>query len=101
MTFHTFTSSKLLSIRFEINGFIKIYDGVRYLVLPGSVLYMKFTIGLDRYLISKKSGITNNIHQNFAKIRIDSYNYLPVEKTLTFHNILILTKSVINKTENN
>ena len=47
MTFHTFTSSKLLSIRFEINGFIKIYDGVRYLVLPGSVLYMKFTIGLD------------------------------------------------------
>ena len=35
---------------------------------------------LDRinYLISKKSGITDNINHNFAKITIDSYNSLPI-----------------------
>ena len=35
-----------------------------------------------RYLISKESGITDIINHNFARIRIDSYNSLPIEKTL-------------------
>ena len=35
----------------------------------------------------------------FVRIRIDSYNSLPVEKTLNFHNVIILMKSV--KNENN
>ena len=33
-----------------------------------------------KYLISEKSGITDSINHNFRKIRIDSYNYLPIVK---------------------
>ena len=47
-----------------------------------------------------KSGITDSINHNFGKIRIDSYNSLPIEKILTFHNVIILIKSVINKNKN-
>ena len=43
------------------------------------------------YLINEKSGITYSINHNFARIRIDSYNSLPIEKTLTFHNVIILS----------
>ena len=90
-----------LCIRFsEIYGFIKIYDGIRYLVLFGSGLYDEIYNRI-RYLISEKSGITDSINHNFARIRIDSYNSLPIEKTLTFHNVIILIKSVVNKNENN
>ena len=41
------------------------------------------------------------VNHNFGKIRIDSYNSLPVEKMLTFHNVIILIKSVVNKNKNN
>ena len=38
--YKTFMGAKPLRIRFdEIDGFIKIYDGIRYLVLFASVLY--------------------------------------------------------------
>ena len=47
--------SKGLHIRFdEIDGFIKIYDGIRYLVLFGSGQYiMQFIIGLDILYVKK------------------------------------------------
>ena len=53
-----------------------------------------------KYLISKKSGITNSINHNFGRIRIGSYNSLPIKKILTFHNVIILIKSVVNKNKN-
>ena len=53
-----------------------------------------------RYLISKKSGIKNSIYHNFPRIRIDSYNSLPIQKVLTFPNVIILIKSVVNKNKN-
>ena len=53
-----------------------------------------------KYLISEKSGITDSINHNFARISIDSYDSLPFEKILTFHNVIILIKSVINKYKN-
>ena len=49
---------------------------------------------------SEKSVITNSINHNFGKIRIDSYNSLPIKKTLTFHNVIILIKLVVNKNKN-
>ena len=52
-------------------------------------------------LISEKNGITDSINQNFARIRIDSYNSLPIEKVLSFHDVIMLIKSVVNKNENN
>ena len=45
----------------------------------------------------KKSGINHN----FGKIRIDLYNSLSIEKIMTFHNVIILIKSVVNKNSNN
>ena len=54
-----------------------------------------------RYLISVKSGITYIIPHNYAKIEVDSYDSLPPEKAMTFHNVIILIKSVFNKDKSN
>ena len=43
----------------------------------------------------KKSGITDSINHNFAIFRIDSYNSLPTEKILTFHNVKILLSQLL------
>ena len=48
----------------------------------------------------KKIGVTFSINHNFTRIRIDSYNSLPIEKILTFHNVIILIKSVVSKNKN-
>ena len=70
--YKTFMGAKPLRIRFdEIDGFIKIYDGVRYLVLFASERYNKIYDRI-RYFIGEKSGITDIISHNFPKIRIDS-----------------------------
>ena len=89
---------KPLRIWFDkIDGFNKIDDGIRYLVL----LKYNEIYGRIRYLISEKSGIKDSINTNFARIRIDSYNSLPIEKILTFHNVILVIKSVVNKNKNN
>ena len=60
-----------LRIRFnKINGFIKIFDGTKYLVLISPERYVA-VYDRTRYLISEKNGITYNISHNFTKIRID------------------------------
>ena len=41
--------------------------------------------------------ITYVLYHNYAKIKIDSYNSLPLEKMLTFHKVIILIKSGFNK----
>ena len=53
-----------------------------------------------KYLITEKSGITDSANHNFARITIDSYNSLPIEKILTFHYVTLLIKSVVSKNEN-
>ena len=80
----------------KVDGFIKIYDGTRYLVLfcPGwcGAIYNRI-----RYLISEKSSITDSISHNYANIKVDPYYSLPLEKTIIFHDVIILIKSVFNK----
>ena len=91
--YKTLIDAKLLRIRFnEIDGFIRVYDASRYLVLFGSEKY-DFIYNRIRYLIGIKSGITYVISHNYAKIK--------VEKTMTFHNVLVLVNSVFNKDKNN
>ena len=53
-----------------------------------------------KYLITEKIGITDSANHNFTRIRIDSYNSLPIEKILTFHYVTLLIKSVVSKNEN-
>ena len=100
ISYKTSTGAKPLRIKFdEIDRIIKIYDGIRYLVLFDHGWFDKICDNI-KYLISKKSGITDSIYHNIARIRIDFYNSLPIEKILTFHNVMILIKSVVNKNKN-
>ena len=70
-----------MRIRFnKIDGFIKSIDGkIKHLVLFDYGLLAKICDKI-KYLISKKRGITNSINYNFGKIKIDSYNSLPIKK---------------------
>ena len=92
--YKTLFGSKLQCIRFdEANVFVRVYDGTRYyyLVLKKAIL---FTIEFD-ILLAKKGitlGITFSFSHNYAKIKIDSYDSLPLEKTLTVSNVIILSK---------
>ena len=93
--------AKPLSITFDnIDGFIKICDGTRYLVLFGPERHDAIYDSI-KYIISEKGGITYIISHNFAKIKGDPYDSLPLEKTMTFHDVIILIKSVFNKDKNN
>ena len=61
---------------------------------------IKFVIRLNILLVKKVINHTGSINHNLGKMRIDSYNSLPIEKILTFHNVIILIKSVVNKNKN-
>ena len=83
----------------KIDRFIRVYDETRYLVLFGSEKY-DFIYNRIRYLIEVKCNIAYVISHNYAKIKVDSYDFLPLEKTMTFHVILRI-KSIFNKDKNN
>ena len=91
-----------MRIRFDkVDGFTRVYDAeFKHLVLFDYGLFDNICDTI-KYLISGKSGITNSINHNFGKITIDSYNSLPIENILTFHNVIILIKSVVNRDKNN
>ena len=44
--------------------------------------------------------IKHFISHNYSKIKFDSCDSLPLEKTLAFHNAIILIKSVWKKDQN-
>ena len=94
------TSAKPFHIRLDkLDGFIKVHDKIRYLVLFD---YNNCDEVCDKIkcLVSEKRGITDSVDHNFARIRIDSYDSLPFKKVLSFHNVIILIKSVVNKNIN-
>ena len=67
-SYKTFMGAKPLHIWFEkIDGFIKIYDGIKYLVLFHPERYDTIYNRI-KYLKSEKSGITYSINHNFARI---------------------------------
>ena len=85
---------KLVCIRFDkVNAFIIIYDGTRYLVLLSPEKYGAIYNRI-RYLIKQESDIFS---RNYAKIKIYSYDSLPLKNTLILHNVIIT--SVLNKSQ--
>ena len=89
-----------MGIRFDIiDVFIKFQDETRYLVLF-AYSYCDKICDKIKYLISRKSGTTDSLKHNFARIRIDSYNSSPIEKILIFHFIILIT-AVLYKNKNN
>ena len=70
---HKNLNNKPSRIRLDkIDGFIRVSDGTRYLVLFGSKkcnpIYNRI-----KYFMSVKSGITYIIFHNYAKTKVDSY----------------------------
>ena len=87
ISYKTLTGSKPFRITFnKIDGVISVCDETRYLVLFGAEKYdfIDFIYNRIRYLIEVKSGITYVISHDYAKIKIDSYDYLPLEKNIDF-----------------
>ena len=76
----TLIGPKPLRIRFDkLDGFIRIYNGTvheKYDELD--ILYR------IRYLISRKSGIAYMFSRYYAKIKVDSYSYLPIRENIDF-----------------
>ena len=90
-----------LCIRFnKTDGFIRVYDGITYLVLFRSETYDSI-FNRIRHLISIKRSIAYVISHNYAKIKVDSYDSLLLEKTVTFHNVIIFIKYFFNEDKNN
>ena len=75
----------------KIDRLIRIYDGTRYLTLFASGNYDAIYNRI-KCLISLKSSITHIFPHYFAKIIVDSYDSLPIEKRLTLYNVIILIK---------
>ena len=97
--YKTLIGANPLLIRFDkVDRFIRNYDRTRYLVLFGSEKYDAIYNRI-RYLESQKSGIIYVFSHNYAKIKVDSYDSLPLEKILTFY-VIILIKSVFSKNQN-
>ena len=69
----------LYNIFDKIDIIIRVYDGTTYLVLFGGENNDSIHNRI-RYLISVKSDITYIISHDNAKIKVDSYNSLPLEK---------------------
>ena len=72
----------------KIDGIIRIYNGIRYLTSFDTKIYDAIYDKI-RYLISIKSGIKYIFSHYFAKIKVDSYDFLPIGKKLTLHNVMI------------
>ena len=69
-------------VRFDkVDGITEIYNWTRYLELFGQRIYNTIYERIN-YLMSGKSDTKFIINHNFARIRIDSHNSLPIEKTL-------------------
>ena len=97
ISYKTLISTKPLRIRFNrIDGFIRVYDGTRYLTLFGSGKYEAFYDRM-RYLIRIKSGIAYIFSHYFEKIKVGSYDFWPIGKILNMYNFITLIKSVLNK----
>ena len=99
-SYKTLIEVKPLHIRInKVHGFIRVYDGTRYLVLFDFEKYHDFFKRI-RYLIEVKIGIIYGLFHNYAMINVHSYDFLPLKKALTFHNVMIHIKSVLNKDHN-
>ena len=97
ISYKSLIDSRPLRIRSdEIDEFIRAYDETSNLVFSGSENYDS-TYDRIKHLISVKSGISWLISHNYATIKVNSYDFLPLEKTMTFRNVILLVKSVWNK----
>ena len=65
----------------KVERFFRVYDGTRSLVLFVPEKYN----AILKYYVSSHS---------YARIKVDSYDSLALEETLTLHNAIILIKNI-------
>ena len=100
ISYKTLIGSKYLQVRFDKTDEItKIYDGIKYSTLFSTKKYDAIYDRI-RCLISLKSSIPYIFSNYFAKIKVESYSSLSIEKQLTLYIVIILIKSVLNKDKN-
>ena len=92
ISYKTLIGAKPFCLRFDkIDGPIRVYDGIRYLILFGSENYDTiYNTIFNGNLISLKSRITYVFCHYYTKLKFDSYGSLPKKKILTLHNVIIL-----------
>ena len=84
ISYRAFIGAKPFCIRLDkIDGFIRVYDGSRYLLLFVTEKYDA------KYLFS----------HYYAKIKVDFYYSFPLENTLTLY-VIIHIQAVFNKDQN-
>ena len=77
---------------------LKFIIKIRYLVLFG---YSYCDKTCDKVNILKVNEVVlQSSNRNFERITIDSYDSLPIEKILTFHNVIVHITSVVNENKN-
>ena len=87
------------ALRFDkIDEVFRVYNRAKHLALFGPEKYIAIYNRI-RYPISQKSGITYVFSHNYARLKVDSYDFLPIEKVSTLH-VIMLIKSVFNKDQN-
>ena len=78
---------KPLHIRFsQVDGFIRVYYRSRFLVLFGINKYETIRNRI-RYVIGVNGNIIYASLHYYAKVKVDFCNSLPLERTLTLHNV--------------
>ena len=86
--------TKPLCIMFnKVERLFRVYDGTRSLVLFVPEKYNAI-FNRIRYLRGVKSGIIYVFSHCYARIKVDSYDSLALEETLTLHNAIILIKNI-------
>ena len=89
--YKTLIGAKPLRIRLDkVYGIIRVYHRTRYVILFEEKCRSIFD--RIRYLIGEKSSITYGISRNNSKLKVDSYDSLPLEKMLIFHNVIMHIK---------
>ena len=84
ISYRTLIGAKPFCIRLDkIDGFIRVYDGSRYLLL----------------FVTKKYDVKYLFSQYYAKIKVDFYYSFPLENTLTLR-VIIHIQAVFNKDQN-
>ena len=84
----------------KVDGVIRDYNGIQYLALFGSEKYNSIFSKI-RFLMKVKGGISYLVSRNYPKIKINSDNGSPLEKTSIIQqekHAAMLIKSVFNKT---
>ena len=100
ISYKTLIGSKPLRIKLDkIDGLLRSFDGTRYLTFFDTEVYDAIYNRIG-YLISLESSITYVFLTILRKLKLIAMILLPIEKILTLYNVIILIKSVINKSKN-